>query len=394
MRVLSPVPALGGMLLVLAGGATAALPSIAASPSAAPASAARAPAADILTYRGDAGRDGNMPGPGPLGHASVAWVFQADGPFASQPMVQDGVVYTVSNEGTLHAIDLATGTQRWSAALRTNSTGSPLLLDGHVLVATDDGLHSIAMADGSLAWKTSATQPLKGSPVLTGGHVLVAAEDGSVSAVDPATGAILWSVDIGAGVDTSSAASADTVVVGTQTGQVVALSTTDGTLLWRTDTGDGARVGTPAISDGHVYIATLDGGGPDSNHVRQLDLATGKVLWTFASPDSMPSYTPAIVDGMAITEGESGAVTALDTATGTVDWQSHVTGPVEIVPAVSGGVLYTATGTQAYALDVATGTQLWQVPIMGGPYGAAVTGGLMLVGTDVGKLYAIRGDQP
>ena len=38
--------------------------------------------------------------------------------------------------------------------------------------------------------------------------------------------------------------------------------------------------------------------------------------------------------------------------------------------------------------------QLWHVPIDGVPYGAAVTGGLMLVGTDVGKLYAIRGDQP
>ncbi len=101
-------------------------------------------------------------------------------------------------------------------------------------------------------------------------------------------------------------------------------------------------MGTPAISDGHVYIATLDGGGPDSNHIRQLDLATGKVLWTFASPDSVPSYSPAIVGGIAITEGETGVVTALDEATGAVRWQTAVPGTVEIVPAVSGGVLYGA----------------------------------------------------
>ena len=394
MRIRSHHPLLTAMLLGAVVAATADIRGRAASPSP-PALGAAASAADVLTYRGGPQRDGNMPGPGPLGKASVAWVFQAGGPFASQPMVQESVVYTVSNEGTFHAIDLATGNERWSAALGTNSTGSPLLLDDHVLVATNDGLRAISMADGSQAWRTTATAPLKGSPVFTGGHVVVAAEDGSVSAVDQATGAILWTTSIGAGVDTSSAATDDTVVVGTQTGQVIALSAGDGTLRWRADTFDGARVGTPAISDGHVYIATLDGGGPDSNHIRQLDLASGKTLWTFASPDSVPSYSPAIVDGLAITEGESGVVTALDTVTGTVRWQGHVPGVVEIVPAVARGVIYGASNDGvAFALDAGTGSQLWQVPIEGTPYGAAITGGLMLVGTNVGKLYAIRGDQP
>jgi len=394
MRARSHHPVLAALVLGASVAVPAAVPAIAASPSPG-ASAAAAPAADVLTYRGGPGRDGNMPGPGPLGKASIAWVFQARGPFASQPMVHAGVVYAVSNEGTLHAINITTGAERWSVALGTDSTGSPLLLEDRVLVATNDGLRAISMADGSEVWRTTATAPLKGSPVLTGGHVVVAAEDGSVSAVDQATGTTLWTVDIGAGVDTSSAATDETVVVGTQTGQVVALAAADGTLRWRTDTGDGARVGTPAISDGYVYIATLDGGGPDSNHIRQLDLATGKVLWSFVSPDSVPSYSPAIVGGLAITEGESGTITALDTATGKPGWQAHVPGVVEIVPAVAGGVVYGASNDGvAFALDVATRKQLWQVPIDGVPYGAAVTGGLMLMGTNVGKLYAIGGDQP
>ena len=223
MRTRFPIAGLV-VLLEMAVAAAGSAPAVATSPSpgATLQAGTAATAADVLTYRGGASRDGSMPGPGPVGQASVAWVFQAGGPFASQPMVQDGVVYAVSNEGTLHAVDLATGTERWSAALDTDSTGSPLLLDGHVLVATNDGLRSIAMADGSMAWKTKATQPLKGSPVPTAGHVVVAAEDGTVNAVDPATGAILWTASLGAGVDTSSAATDDTVVVGTQTGQVVA----------------------------------------------------------------------------------------------------------------------------------------------------------------------------
>jgi outer membrane protein assembly factor BamB len=309
-------------------------------------------------------------------------------------MIDDGIVYAVSSEGTLHAIDFGSGAERWSAALDANSTGSPLLLDGHVLVATDDGLTSISMADGAVAWNALEGKTLKGSPVLANGHVVVAAEDGSVSAVEPATGSSVWTTNLGVSVDTSSAASADTIVVGTATGEVVAIDASNGASRWRTDTGDGARVGTPAIGDDRVYIATLNGGPPGSSHIRQLDLGTGAVLWTVTSPDSVPSYSPAIVEGMAITEGESGVVMALDTLTGAAQWVTRVPGTVEIVPAISGRVVYAASNdTEAFALDAATGTQLWRVPIEGTPYGATVSGGLMLFGTDVGKLYAIGGDQ-
>ena len=166
------------------------------------------------------------------------------------------------------------------------------------------------LADGSAAWKTSAMQPLKGSPVLTGGHVVVAAEDGSVSAVDPATGALLWTSSIGAGVDTSSAASDDTVVVGTQTGQVVALSSADGALRWRTDTGDRARVGTPTVSDGHVYVATLDGGGPGAT-------TSGHLTWQRArccGPSPAPIPCPATARDRGRHGHHGGRVGAVDRA--------------------------------------------------------------------------------
>ncbi len=104
----------------------------------------------------------------------------------------------------------------------------------------------------------------------------------------------------------------------------------------------------------------------------------------------MPSYTPAVAGDLAISMGKSGVVTALDMTTGTIVWQVSVPGKLDIVPAVSGGAVYGATNNGvAFALDAISGAALWEVPIRGTPYGAAVTGGLMLVGTDVGTLYAI-----
>ena len=73
--------------------------------------------------------------------------------------------------------------------------------------------------------------------------------------------------------------------------------------------------------------------------------------------------------------------------TGTIAWQVSVPGKLDIVPAVSGGAVYGATNNGvAFALDAISGAALWEVPIRGVPYGAAVTGGLMLVGTDWGPV--------
>jgi outer membrane protein assembly factor BamB len=45
----------------------------------------------------------------------------------------------------------------------------------------------------------------------------------------------------------------------------------------------------------------------------------------------------------------------------------------------------------AFSMDAATGGVRWQVPIHGVPYGALITSGLLLVGTDAGNLYMIGG---
>ena len=76
----------------------------------------------VETYRGNAARTGVMPGPGPAGTPQVAWQFAAGGPFGSSPVVRDGVVYAVSGDGVVHAIDLATGVERWSVALGSEAS--------------------------------------------------------------------------------------------------------------------------------------------------------------------------------------------------------------------------------------------------------------------------------
>ena len=112
-----------------------------------------------------------------------------------------------------------------------------------------------------------------------------------------------------------------------------------------------------------------------------------------ASPGDGPAYTPAVSDGLAITDGEGHAVVGLDAATGTVRWQADVPGVARSWPRWR-----TASSTQPATVDPRLRStsprakELWRVPIKGVPYGMAVNLGLVLVGIEFGILYAIGGD--
>ena len=288
-----------------------------------------------------------------------------------------------------------TGNPRWNVSLGAAVASSPTVTDGLIIVGAEDGVHARSTRDGEPTWFTSTPDPVLGSVAASGDVAFAATAAGSVMALDTRTGATRWTREVGGLVDTSVAAGSGSVVVGTTTGVVVALDPGTGAEQWRLETGDLARVGTPAIADGRVYIATLDGDPAGAHHLFALDLSTGAVIWRMPSPGGEAAYTPVVMDGHVITEGEDGHVTALDPASGLPLWQVEAPGPIEIVPAMVDGTVYGASnGGFAFALDAETATELWRVPIKGTPYGTGVVAGFVLVGTDIGDLYAIGGTNP
>ncbi len=63
-----------------------------------------------------------------------------------------------------------------------------------------------------------------------------------------------------------------------------------------------------------------------------------------------------------------------------------------MLPSIVGDTVYViANDGPAAAVDVATGDIRWSVPIQGVPFAPAIAGGYLLVGTNVGHLYAIGG---
>jgi outer membrane protein assembly factor BamB len=333
---------------------------------------------------------------------AVAWTFDTGGPIQAAPAVlEDGTILVASLGGKLFALT-ETGKLRFSVDLGDRIYSSPLVFErvepgadaraviflgsdarkffgltregvirfrleaagdvdtgavptpwGGIVFGSGRVLHA-AKPDGTLLWRVQARRKCYSSPaVAEDGTVYFGSQDHHLYAVSP-EGKVRWRVDLGADVDGSPAVQDDgTIVVGSDKGEVVALAPENGEIKWAATVGGFVRGAMSLGRDGTVLTGTY---GPTPKLVA-LEPARGAVRFRFP------------VAG-----------------TGASEFGIHG-GPVEDA---AGRLYFGAQDDHAYCLD-GYGTLLWKLRT-GGDVDAPLVitpKGLLLVGSDDGKLYAI-----
>ena len=164
---------------------------------------------------------------------------------------------------------------------------------------------------------------------------------------------------------------------------------------WKVEVGTGYA--SPIIVGDRVYVFSRRG---DNEGMSAHDAATGRELWRFGYPAPFtmnsaavqhgqgPKSTPVYTNGRLISIGMTGVVTAWDAATGRQIWQKPAPGVVPLYtthafsPVVDGNaVIFHLGGHESgalTALDIATGTAHWSwngdAPGYGSPIVATIGG--------------------
>ncbi|MGI8561514.1 MAG: outer membrane protein assembly factor BamB [Luteimonas sp.] len=165
------------------------------------------------------------------------------------------------------------------------------------------------------------------------------------------------------------------------------------TRLWTAKAGKGEdRIGArqgPAVSDGRVYAAAVEGG------VRAFDLQTGASVWHYPSRLRL-SGGPGAGDGLVVAGGLDGDVVALDAATGAERWTAKVNNEVIAAPAIGQGlVLVRSNDGRVSAFDAGSGQLRWfwssELPSLTvrGNDAPLLGPGVAFVGNDDGTLAAV-----
>jgi glucose dehydrogenase len=294
----------------------------------------------------------------------------AFGNISSTPLILDGTVYVQDLRSNVRAIDLDTGTVRWthhSDAFQIGPNG-PAVGYGHVYVAKD--ARSIAALDletGAEAWSTeiaaTKTVGVDIQPTVVDGLVLASTvpvslegqftggDRGVLWALDAATGRKVWSFDT---VRSADLWGDPTLNSGGGAWYPPAVDVRRGLVYWGI-ANPAPFPGTP----GHPNGSSRPGPNLYTDSVVALHVRSGKLAWFHqAVPhdvfdhDLQLTAIARVGDGRSLTigTGKLGRVLALDPDTGRVvsdvpvgihqhDDPALLTGPIDVMPGLFGGVL-------------------------------------------------------
>jgi outer membrane protein assembly factor BamB len=253
--------------------------------------------------------------------------------FHSDPLVAGHLVMSGSDLRTagagayLYAFERETGAVRWKTAVGPGVASDLAASDRLVFAVTlEDELLALDTETGDRVWtfQSGATNDdfrLNAAPAVLRERVFFGALDGTLSALEVRSGRLLWKRDLGSRISAGVLAVEGKVYAGTSDGRIHAVDPETGGVVARIGT-EGAPTRRLAL-EGKCLLALL-GERALACYVPTLERA----LWVRVGSKPWTSSRPYVWNGLALAGNEGGEVDAIRLADGEVAWAETFGGTI------------------------------------------------------------------
>lgn len=234
---------------------------------------------------------------------------------SSSPTVHKGMVLVGSANGTLYAIDAASGREKWRFATDGRIRSTPRVHQKRVYIGSwDHHLYALDFESGKQVWRFDTGGIVQASPTIGDGRVYIGSRNPKVFAVDAKTGEPVWEFEHtdGSWVESSGIYVEGVLYIGSSDALTLfALDGATGSVKWKYRTG-GWSWCTPSVSGETIYIGAISAfpyyfeGVTLERGLHAVDLKTGKPRWVVPTGE-LPGFvtggvmsTPLAVDGKVI----------------------------------------------------------------------------------------------
>ncbi|MFY9663117.1 MAG: PQQ-binding-like beta-propeller repeat protein [Candidatus Cybelea sp.] len=366
------------------------------------------------------------------GRLEATWRIETGGQISASPAIAGGTLYVGNNDGSLFAIDVASGQVLWKAHVPNPLMSDPLVYGDVVIVGEGDptsrtsspsepimvgqgpsALMAFDRSSGAIRWQTALSGSAMPTPAIIDGILVNHDGAGYINGLDPATGRKRYARWLGSMASMTSAlpvGGGDFVTSGVGSNAVWRLHADGGGVVWRSAFSKGASgIGDcPPVSDGsRIYCDYVSPVWPDTStvignltaqRVFALRVDDGALLWDVAlESGSLPIRNEAaipLLSGGLLYLGSAIApwMHALDATSGTLVWEMPTRGAVKGGIVQVGGVVYFGDlGGYLWALDAKTGRVIG-VKNMHTPFNVGspiVVGRTLIIGSDSGSVIAV-----
>jgi outer membrane protein assembly factor BamB len=330
------------------------------------------------------------------------WTYPGSILLEFPPVMAEGKLYLLKNNGALHAVDKRTGRVRWKRKLGVLAAASPAYGNGRIFVPLlsrgkdkPGAVYALDAGTGKILWRRLLPSRSESSPVFDGDRIYLGSENGTVYSLRAGDGAVRWTFKASGAVKSGLALANGKLFFGDYSGRVYAIRQANGSQVWNTGTKGGALglksgtfYSTPAVAFGRVYLGNTDG--------RMYSFATsnGKLAWTKGTGSYVYS-SPAVaqVEGGKPTVffgSYDGTFYAVDARNGKVLWEHDDGGKISGGATVIGDIVYFSNygKKDTTGLGVRTGREVFH---MGrGAFNPVISDGRTIFLTGFSTLYALR----
>ena len=223
------------------------------------------------------------------------WVVELPYPFNSDftPSAASGRVYAPGLDlTTFRSLDAATGEQVW--IFDTGAVGvqsAAIVAEGVVYFSEADNAYALDELNGEPIWSYHAGDlPATGFPAVVAEGVYYFAPGDNLYALDAGTGELHWSYQ-SYNINTRLLVADGKVFAGSGAEYIFALDAATGEELWRLDTAD-SRLFAFSVSDGILYAES------ESGYLTAIDTTDGFPIWNYDKGNTRDSRAYTVSDGV------------------------------------------------------------------------------------------------
>jgi outer membrane protein assembly factor BamB len=287
----------------------------------------------------------------------VIWQVTLDPPPAQLPAFDDQSVYLVLRDGTVRAVDHATGSTRWTSPAA--SSVRPASSGRHLLGADGAAAWALDAVSGREVWRRDLGANAAAVPVVAPGGAVFLTEKGDLLLLAWVDGRDVWRARMQAQVSAQVEAVSDRVWVGLDDGQIIAIRLADGATIWTKALG--ARILGMTPIDDRLFAGASD------NFLYVLRVKDGGLEWRWRTGGDVPGHAVADDRRVYFTSLDA-MLRALDRRHGDLRWQRPLTTRAVGGPTLAGTqVIVAGVSPELLAFRTSDGGVTASAPIPGRP---------------------------
>ncbi len=218
-----------------------------------------------------------------------------DAELLTQPIILDGLIYTLDAHALLQARKLEDGKLVWQKSLKPKGEGAGFahggltFFKGKIFVATGfSQVHCLSKSNGESFWMKQLSAPVRAAPVCTD-NVYVLTNDNTLHALSPDTGEHNWqhrgvSEPMNMLRGAAPGVSGDGfVLAGHSSGEIVSVRGNSGDLLWSDSLAQAKTASSvykvPSIRDAIVVKGNYAYAASHSGRMACFDVPSGMIVW-------------------------------------------------------------------------------------------------------------------